>query len=414
MPRQPAFRFTHAAVIIGLAASLGAAPALAQHQSRAEEIQAAREKKKAETKPEESPKAESVLNTIKEKKIIERLATGYHGLTLVLGGLATGQGFALGPQWRRSHLAGGNLAVRASARYAFSRAYLLDTEIAFPRLAGEKARLEFYGLHRNYPRIDYYGPGPDSLKVDRTHYRLEDTLAEGRFIFTPARQLSLGVTGGMLRVNTGPGNNAPTISRTEAIFTPAQVPGLADQSDFIKTSAFAQFDYRDNPFGPRSGGNYIVRFTNFDDYDLKLHDIRQLHAEAQQYVPFFNKRRVIAFRGRVVTSFTSGASTVPFYLQPNIGGPDDLRGFRAYRFYDDHHLLMNLEYRWESFTGLEMAIFADAGKVTAQRSDLDFSDLESSVGFGLRFNVRNRTFIRIDTGFSHEGFQVWFKFNPAF
>ena len=35
-------------------------------------------------------------------------------------------------------------------------------------------------------------------------------------------------------------------------------------------------------------------------------------------------------------------------------------------------------------------------------------------GFGLRFNANNATFIRIDVGFSHEGFQVWFKFNDAF
>jgi hypothetical protein len=32
----------------------------------------------------------------------------------------------------------------------------------------------------------------------------------------------------------------------------------------------------------------------------------------------------------------------------------------------------------------------------------------------LRFNARNRTFIRLDFGFSHEGFQFWFKFNDIF
>jgi len=33
---------------------------------------------------------------------------------------------------------------------------------------------------------------------------------------------------------------------------------------------------------------------------------------------------------------------------------------------------------------------------------------------GLRFNVRNNVFLRLDVGFSHEGFQVWVKFNPIF
>jgi hypothetical protein len=36
------------------------------------------------------------------------------------------------------------------------------------------------------------------------------------------------------------------------------------------------------------------------------------------------------------------------------------------------------------------------------------------VGFGLRFNVRNSTFLRTDVGFSHEGFQVWVKFSDIF
>ncbi|HEX9760643.1 MAG TPA: BamA/TamA family outer membrane protein, partial [Candidatus Acidoferrales bacterium] len=186
------------------------------------------------------------------------------------------------------------------------------------------------------------------------------------------------------------------------------------QTSFLRHTAFVEFNYLDNPGGPRSGGYYVARFTYFDDRDLKLHDFRQLHLEAQQYIPFFNARRVIALRARTVMSMENGASSVPFYLQPSLGGPYDLRGFRAYRFHDDNHIAVNAEYRWESFTGLEMAIFADAGKVTPKRSQLNFHNLESSVGFGLRFNLRNNVFMRIDTGFSHEGFQVWLKFSGPF
>ncbi len=72
------------------------------------------------------------------------------------------------------------------------------------------------------------------------------------------------------------------------------------------------------------------------------------------------------------------------------------------------------EYRWEVFAGLDGAIFADAGKVAPNAKQLNFKSLESSVGFGLRFNAQNRTFMRFDVGFSHEGFQVWFKFNDVF
>ena len=40
--------------------------------------------------------------------------------------------------------------------------------------------------------------------------------------------------------------------------------------------------------------------------------------------------------------------------------------------------------------------------------------MEGSVGFGLRFNARNNVFLRLDVGFSHEGFQVWVKFGDIF
>jgi outer membrane protein assembly factor BamA len=139
-----------------------------------------------------------------------------------------------------------------------------------------------------------------------------------------------------------------------------------------------------------------------------------LEAEAQKYLPFFNSRRVIALRGKAVLTSVDSGQTVPFYLQPTLGGSDDLRGFRSFRFYDDNLVLMNAEYRWESFSGLDMALFFDAGKVYHKRADWNTNALETSAGFGLRFNVKNSVFMRIDVGFSHEGFQFWWKFSDIF
>jgi len=101
-------------------------------------------------------------------------------------------------------------------------------------------------------------------------------------------------------------------------------------------------------------------------------------------------------------------------MQPTLGGSDDLRGYRPYRFRDDNLLVMNAEYRWEIFSGLDMALFGDAGKVFARKSNFDLRNLESDAGFGFRFNARNQTFLRLDVGFSHEGFQVWVKFSNIF
>jgi len=101
-------------------------------------------------------------------------------------------------------------------------------------------------------------------------------------------------------------------------------------------------------------------------------------------------------------------------MQPSLGGAEDLRGYRPYRFRGDNLFVASAEYRWEVFSGLDMALFGDAGQVFNRRSDLRIGNMQSDLGFGLRFNQRDKTFLRLDVGFRHEGFQVWVKFNNVF
>ena len=402
------------AVLVASMGSPGPLRAAAvQYPTRAAEIESAREARREAAAAERVSSTEANFNAVEDKKILERLAFGYHGLTLVLGGLESGQGFALGPQYLRTDFSDGNVQVRSSARYAFSRAWVGDAVFTLPHLWNDRAFVELGGMHRNYPRIDYYGPGASSERDDRTHFRLEDTSFRAATGARLPGNLTLGIEAGALFVNTGPGNLSAR-PRTEDVFNPQTVPGLSQQTDFLNGSVFVQYDYRDNPSGARGGGNYTARFSYFDDRELRQHDFRRLDLEAQQYVPFFNKRRVLVFRWKTAMTFTNGTTTVPFYMQPVLGGSDDLRGYRPFRFYDDNLMVTNIEYRWESFSGLDVALFFDAGKVAARPSDLDFSDLETAAGFGFRFNVRNATFIRIDTGFSHEGTQIWLKFADPF
>jgi outer membrane protein assembly factor BamA len=123
---------------------------------------------------------------------------------------------------------------------------------------------------------------------------------------------------------------------------------------------------------------------------------------------------VIAFRALGEFTDPRRGQFVPFYLQPNLGGPDNLRGYRAYRFYDNTAVVATAEYRCEIFSGLDMALFADAGNVFPRWQDIKVTGVKTDAGFGFRFNVRNNVFMRLDTGFSREGFQVWFNFANIF
>jgi outer membrane protein assembly factor BamA len=195
---------------------------------------------------------------------------------------------------------------------------------------------------------------------------------------------------------------------------PNSVQPFAEETGFVRLGSFVQIDNRDNPLGPRRGGLYSARFDEYSARSGRPYSFQRLDVEMQQYLPLLHPRRIIAVRARTIQSFTNGSNSVPFFQQAVLGGSDDLRGFRPYRFQADNMFVANAEYRWEVFSGLDMAVFGDAGRVSARRWDFHMRDLETAAGFGLRFNARNATFLRVDVGFSHEGFQVFVKFNNVF
>jgi outer membrane protein assembly factor BamA len=135
---------------------------------------------------------------------------------------------------------------------------------------------------------------------------------------------------------------------------------------------------------------------------------------AEQYVPFFNDKRVLVFRAVGSFSYTEDGRSVPFYMQQTIGGPDDVRGFRRFRFYDNNSLVANAEYRWEVAPALAMAVFMDAGRVSEKPGHLALGGLHYAGGLGMRFKSRNALAMRIDVGFSNEGVQFWWTFSDAF
>jgi outer membrane protein assembly factor BamA len=400
-------------MIFVAAAILVCSPAWGQIQSRAMEIEAGRDRKAQALEPDTPTRLEQQLTYIKDKKVLERITAGVAGFRFKLGGLVTGSGFAMGPEYLRQDLAGGRLLLRAAAQSSFKNYHKFDLQLGVPSLRENPYFLNLYSVYRNYPGINYYGPGPDSAKGARSNFRLEDTQFNLSGGVEPVRHLQVGASAGYILQNIGPGTDERFVS-TDVVFTPAQASGIDEQTNFFRHSYFAQYDYRDIPGGPRSGGNYSAEYSLYVDQDLDRNSFQRLDLHLQQYIPLFNQRRVFAVRGRSVLTFHDEGQSVPFYMQPRLGGSDDLRGFRPFRFYDDNFLVANLEYRWETFSGLDMALFADAGKVFSRHADWNFRDLEGSMGFGFRFNVRNNVFLRIDTGFSHEGFQVWVKFNNIF
>lgn len=378
-------------------------------QTRAGQIEIAREEKAANLQPEENSRAEHIFQEVEDDRIIERVFGGVAGWRLKLGGLVTRSGFAAGPEYVR-RLAHDEVRLHASISGSTRHYYLMDAGLDMPHLASDHVFANFYAVHFDFPSMEYYGPGPNSHKTGRSDYLLENTSFQTRFGLQPFRHLRLGVTWNYLLVNVGPGRDHE-YADAEQLYS--SVPGMEQQAGFLQGGGFVQFDWRDHPLSPHSGGNYTAQFTTSDAAE-GAYSFRRLDLEAQQYIPFFNERRTIALRARIQATDPYSGNQVPFYLQPTLGGADDLRGFRAFRFYDNASAVANIEYRWQIFYGMEMALFADAGQVYDRWEQINFRRLEKDFGAGWRFNMNNAVFMRIDAAFSREGVGIWLKFDNVF
>ncbi len=396
-----------------LAWALCGAAFVAAAQTRIAEIEAARDEKAAHLSEERVSKPEFLLLQVKQRKLLERFSAGYNGLRAKYGNMATSSGMAMGPEFFREDWAEGRLRVNASALLSTRRWQRYEAGISAPHLANDHLLLRAEFIHRDYRSLEYYGNGPDSRRGDRSVYRLQDSALQGIAALQPVRHVRVGGSLGELWTSVGRGSRQE-FAKTEDVFTDAVSPALLEQPRYLRSGVFGQIDYRDNPAGPKSGGNYVAEYTWYNDQTLDAYSFRRWDVDAQQYIGLFNRTRRLALRARLTMADSDAGQRIPFFLQPYIGGADDLRGFHPYRFTDRNAVVYNAEYRWEIFSGLDGALFFDAGKVMPHRTQLSFSELQTSAGFGFRFNARDHTFLRLDVGFSHEGVGIWLKFNDPF
>lgn len=134
--------------------------------------------------------------------------------------------------------------------------------------------------------------------------------------------------------------------------------------------------------------------------------------EGRALWPHFGERLVTAVRGLV--DRVDGAD-VPFFELSALGGDDTLRGFGENRFLDEGRFLVNAEERIKVFelhygdvrTDIELAIFAEAGRVFRNFSDLGSGKIQAVWGGGIRFVAARQIVAKIDVGIGSEGAAIF-------
>jgi hypothetical protein len=378
--------------------------------TRAEENRTRREEKSAAVHVYEPSAFERGLKFFEDKGVFLLDREGFYPK---LGSLAVGSGFTYGAGFRDRDLFDDKGRLDLWAARSVRGYWATEARITFPELAANYLHLESWVAHRDYPEEDYFGLGPDSNRSDRTSYAIE---SERIGALAGVRPLSKALVGGgveYLNPRLGPGQDDrfPSI---EEIFDPITAPGLGQSVDYLRSIAFLEVDYRE-PRNARRGGWYRVEFSHVDDRTTGTYTFNRVDTDLRQFVGFLADRRVLAARLFLSTSDTDEGHIMPFYLMPTLGGNDTLRGFREYRFRGPHAILVQGEYRFEVWSGLDVALFYDAGKVAEKRSDLDFSDLERDYGFGFRFNTNAGIILRVDAAFgSKDGKHLYIVWGGVF
>lgn len=333
-------------------------------------------------------------------------------LHLQMGGLPMPATFAVGPavQWQSRNDAA---HVDLWAVGSFSGFYGAGTGLELPRFTSRRLDVTFKAAHYDLPRMDFYGEGPTSVKGHRTDYRLEKTPIEAGVEWSALTHLQPHCKAEEDLLNVGPGTS-DTVTSTPLRFGPAQAPGIDLQSNYFIGGCGLKFDFRDLPEYPRSGTALFLDYRRFVAEQRSINSFHRANGSVEQYIPFFNAKRVIVLHAAADMTFHDSNQVVPFYMQPTLGGYSDLRGYRALRYYDENAVVANAEYRWEVCTGFDMALFMDAGEVFHRPSQFSLGLIQNDAGFGLRFNNQQNLVWRIDTGFSREGFQIWASFKKVF
>jgi len=408
MPRGPL------TLVLTIAMALTAGSAGAQDDTRAELLARRRGEKAAQLQPYTPGKIEKALLFLEESKPLQKIAP-HNGFFIQYGytGKPLGSGVAFGGGWRHD-LLDGDARLILEAGQSFRGYRMARADLSLPRLLRERLEVGFETSYSLNSQEDFYGLGFDSQRADRVNFRFRAPEVQGRVTLTPVSWWNAGVRLGWMGVEVDGGTDRrfPSI---EQRFTDRNAPGLVAQPDFSYTDVFTTLDSRDQPGNARQGSYLGVLWRQHTDRDFDRYNFHQVDIEAQQFLPIFDKKRVIALRVQLLTTTATDGHEVPFYFRPTLGGSTSLRNVSDFRYRDRNVLGTTVEYRWEAFSGLDMALFSDFGSVARRVSDLDLGDLPAAYGIGLRFNTYKAVFLRLDVAAGgNEGVRTFLKFSKVF
>ncbi|MDO8433471.1 MAG: BamA/TamA family outer membrane protein [Candidatus Binatus sp.] len=272
------------------------------------------------------------------------------------------------------------------------------------------------------PTERFYGLGNHSAEGNQTNYTTEQVFGMATVGLNLSEQLQISVMERpkYLRIQEGGFNSVPDITQ---IF-PHQ-KGINGGTEVL-TQAMIQYDTRDSVDIPRSGGLARVYYGIADRRFMSSISYNRFGGEMRRYLTVGNR---ITFAGHVFTEWQPAGNEMPFWSAARLGGDESLltdqetlRGYGTGRFIDNNLFVMNLEMRtrvWDrkvfgTHGILELAPFAEAGRVGHDMSYNPFNDLHPVGGIGIRGIAEPFVVGYVDVGWGGEGAAVFSGINYPF
>jgi len=380
-----------------------AVPAAAQETS-ADVIAAAQAAKAERLQPYVPGKAERIAADVKK-----RLFETPNGFYPWLDSVYSGGGLTLGGGYRRFY----GDRTYWTGRGLYSAKGYKRAELVTESIGSSSGRLDLHavGGWLDATEVSFYGVGSETVPDAKSNFRMKQAYAGGAFRGRGPGHLvaDVGLAYEDYTLENGIGAS-PSIEQT---YTADTAPGLGASPSFVHMTWAGGIDSRPSPGYARRGGLYALTYDSYVDLD-DTYTFDRLQAEIVQHLPVLRETWVVSLHGVARTTLDDD-HVVPYFLLPALGSGSTLRAYPSWRFRDRHSLLLSGEWRWmPSRLFLDMAIFYDAGKVAGRREDLNFADMKTDVGVGVRFHGPIATPLRVDVAHGSEGINVVFSGAAAF
>lgn len=282
----------------------------------------------------------------------------------------------------------------------------------------EMPAIHVYGQSISLNKLPYYGLGSNTRESALSYYEMQETIAGVNAVWPVFAPLNLSLFGEINGRFTGiSGNHRETSPSIEQLYTEATAPGFAHQPTYAQFGEGIRL--RPNLVNGHVRLNYSGRFQEWVS-GTSANSFRRFTADLTHEFPLYGSSRSLnpqefngpdsclqdanaktcpsvsrnlegsfGLRFLYTASFVPAGHSVPFYLDPTLGGSDIngttlLPSYADYRFRDPNLMLVrgsfeHSVYKWP--VGVKFMV--DTGRVALNRGDLGSGQWAHSYAAGL-------------------------------